>query len=365
MRILVWQWGRRGAGPRYAVELARAFGRAPDTTALLSLSASAELLQAAAPPPCALPVATYSSLAGLAGRLLTVPALVPTLARWLRRERIDLALCAMPAAMDLVMAAALRLAGVPYVVVVHDATLHPGDRFALQIRLQQLLVRGARAVVALSAHVAEVLRAQDALAGKTLLLSTLPPFHYGAEAPAPGAHGGALRLLSFGRLLPYKGLDLLADSLERIGPCPDLVVRVAGSGPESPDLARLRAIAGVTVENRWVAEAEMAALLGWADALILSHREASQSGVAAAAIAARRWVIATNVGGLAEQLRAEPGAILCEPNAASIADGIRALLEGRNDRPKPGGTAEADWAHTADRLVDDLSRAATRGRDST
>jgi glycosyltransferase involved in cell wall biosynthesis len=75
-----------------------------------------------------------------------------------------------------------------------------------------------------------------------------------------------------------------------------------------------------------VPEDEVGALLGWADAVVLPYREASQSGVAAAAIAARRAVIATNVGGLAEQLRDETLAILCEPDAASLAQGLRRAL---------------------------------------
>ena len=275
MRVLVWQWGRRGAGPRYAAELVRAFNEAPDTTALLSLSERAELLQLAAPPACALPVPTYSSVLGFGARLLTAPALVPRMARWLRRERIDIALCAMPAAMDLLMAAALRLAGVPYVVVVHEADLHPGDRFAAQIRLQRWLVQGAIGVFALSTHVAARARVQGMVGAKPLLMAALPPFHYASDLPPAGAHGGRLRLLSFGRLLPYKGLDLLADALALLGERGDLEVRVVGSGPESPTLDRLRALPGVTVENRWVYEPEMAAVMGWADALVLSHREAS------------------------------------------------------------------------------------------
>ncbi len=212
MKVLVWQWGRRGAGPRYAAELVRAFNRDPSVTAVLSLSDRAELLQTRSPPVCAKPVATYSSIAGLGLRLLTAPVLVPELARWIRRERVDIALCAMPAAMDLVMAAALLIARVPYVVVVHEADLHPGDRFALQIRLQRWLVRGARGLVALSSHVAGRARVLGLVGNKPLMMAALPPFHYGHDLPPPGAHGGRLRLLSFGRLLPYKGLDLLAEA---------------------------------------------------------------------------------------------------------------------------------------------------------
>ena len=58
MRVLVWQWGRRGAGPRIAAELARGLAQVPGTTAALSLSAGAELLAGPNPPQCDLPEPT-------------------------------------------------------------------------------------------------------------------------------------------------------------------------------------------------------------------------------------------------------------------------------------------------------------------
>ena len=361
MKVLVWQWGRRGAGPRYAAELAQAFAREPDVSVRLSLSVRAELLQTDDPPACALPVRTYAGMAGFVGRVAALPALVAKLVHWLRRERIDIAVCAMPAAMDLAMAAALRLARVPYVVVVHDADLHPGDRYAAQMQLQRWLVRGAHGVFALSTVVARRLREQGLPAGCTLMRSALPPFHYGPLLPAPRSHGGTLHLLSFGRLLPYKGLDLLAAALEHVGPRTDLAVRVVGSGPESADLARLRTLGGVVVENRWVEESEIAALFAWADAVILSHREASQSGIAAASIAARRWIVATRVGGLAEQLEGETQAILCEPDAASLADAIHRLLA--REATLEAGVARLDrsWPEIARSMVADLRDIALEG----
>ena len=80
-------------------------------------------------------------------------------------------------------------------------------------------------------------------AGKPLIMAAHPPFVFGPPPPPPRAHGGPLRLLSFGRLLPYKGLDLLAAALARLGPRPDLEVRVVGSGPESRGAGRAAAAA--------------------------------------------------------------------------------------------------------------------------
>jgi len=362
MRALIWQWGRRGAGPRFAAELVRNFAAVPQTEPLLSLSAGAEIMGSATPPPCDLPFPTYDGVAGFAARALSAPLLLPRLTAWLRDNRVDVALCAMPAPLDLLMAVALRRAGVPFAVVVHDADLHPGDAFPLQIRLQRLLLRRADRLFALSTHVADRLRQQGIAAGRLLKTASLPPFAFGERPPPPGAHGGRLRLLSFGRLLPYKGLDLLAESLALLGARADLEVRVVGSGPETPVLDALRAMPGVSVENRWVPEDEVGALLAWADGLVLSHREASQSGVAAAAVAAQRWLVATRVGGLEEQLRGEPMAIMCDPTPASLAGGMQSLLAGEVALPVGVDDPQLAWGGMANAMVSELRSLAGQSR---
>jgi glycosyltransferase involved in cell wall biosynthesis len=351
MKLLVWQWGRRGAGPRFAAELAATFRELPGHAAALSLSAQAELLRGPAPPRCELPFSTYSGFASFLLRLPAAPFRVGRLAARIRALAPDVAVCGMPAPLDLVMAAALRRAQVPFLVVVHDADSHPGDGFPAQMLLQRRLVRRADGVIALTGHVAARLRVQGLAAGKPLIMAAHPPFEFGPPPPPPRAHGGKLRLLSFGRLLPYKGLDLLAAALGRLGAQPELEVRVVGSGPESEALDQLRLLPGVRVENRWVPEQEVGSLLAWADALVLSHTEASQSGVAAAAIAARRWVVATRVGGIAEQLGGETLARLCEPEPESLAAALRGLLEHPPDPATPAGDPRAAWRSTAAALA--------------
>lgn len=351
MRVLVWQWGRRGAGPRYAAALAASIAALPGHSAALSLSQQAEILRGPDAPVCELPFPTYDGFAGLALRVPLAPLEVGPLARRVRALRPDIAVCAMPAPLDLLMATALARAAVPIAVVVHDADAHPGDGFPLQMALQHALCRRAAALIALTGHVAHRLEKQGRVGERLLIRSELPPFVFGPLPPLPLAHGGPLRLLSFGRLLPYKGLDLLAAALVRIGAQPGMECRVVGQGPESAALASLRALPGVTVENRWVPETEVGALLAWADALVLSHTEASQSGAAAAAVAARRWVVATRVGGIAEQLAREPLARLCEPTPESLADAIGSLMSAHPvaSGATPGSAAE--WQRTAERLV--------------
>ncbi len=356
MRVLVWQWGRFGAGPRVAVELAeglRAAGEAPgraDVT--LSLASGAEIL--GDPGVWAgLTVPTYRSPAGVALRFLASPFRRSGLAERVASFRPDVAICAMPALLDGEMASVLERLRVPFAVVIHDADLHPGDGVPLQMRMQRRLMRRASALITLSSHVEARLREQLGAAVPPLLRARLPPFRFDVPAAVPRAHGGPLRLLSFGRLLPYKGLDLLADALALLGDRPDLAVRVVGQGPESPELARLRTLPNVTVENRWVPETEVGKLLAWSDALVLPYREASQSGVAAAAISARRQVVATRVGGLAEQFAGEALALMCEPDPPSIAQAIGRLVA----QPAAQGAApdlQAAWRRDARVLLDGL-----------
>jgi glycosyltransferase involved in cell wall biosynthesis len=360
VKVLVWQWGRFGAGPRFATLLAEGlaeeFAGVPGAAAALSLARGAEIFRGPAPPHSDLTMRTYDGPPGFLLRVASAPLLLPGLVRRLRALAPDIAVCAMAGPLDLIMAAALRRLGVPFVVLVHDAEAHDGDGLPLQMWLQRRLCRRAATVAALSAHVGGRLLRQGLAGtpGRPLIRLRHPPMPYEVP-PRAGCGDGSFQLLCFGRLLPYKGLGLLADSLRRLGPRPGLVVRVVGSGPESPELAALRALPGVTVENRWVPEAEVGGLLGWADAVVLSYREASQSGVAAVALAAGRHVIATNVGGLAEQLIDEPLAMLCEPEAESLAEGLRRVLARLPDADRPDPPApRAAWREMARALVEQM-----------
>ncbi len=349
MKILVWQWGRRGAGPRFGACLAEALRSRPGVAVTLSLCQDAEILAGPNPPHCEMPVRTYGGMISFLARLATAPLALPFLLRRLRQVAPDLAICAMPGPLDVLMAVALRLLGTRVVVVVHDADAHPGDGFPMQMVLQRLLCRCAGGLAVLCGHVGTRLR-QQGLAGRVgrpVIPFEHPPFAF--DMPVTEREAGPPRLLCFGRLLPYKGLDLLAGALESLPPDAGIAVRVVGCGPESPALEALRRCRGVTVENRWVPETEVGALLAWSDAVILPYREASQSGVAAAALAAGRPVIATRVGGLREQLSAAPQVVLCEPDADSLARAIGLWLEAPMQLLPPADAAAA-WR----RAVGDL-----------
>ena len=355
MKTLVWHWGRRGAGPIFAARLAGAIAGLPGQEAALSLPEAAEILEGPGAPRCVWAEPTYESGLGYLWQRLLTPVVGRRTRRNLRVLRPDFAICAMPALLDARMLAGLKALAIPYAVIVHDATAHPGDGLSFHALDQRQALRGAGHLFCLSAHVEEGLRRQGYGAGGQRLTKLWHP-PLGFDAPlAPVAASARPRVLHFGRLLPYKGLDLLADAMALLGER-NFELRICGEGPHSAALSRLAAMPGVRVENRWFSDAELPELLSWAGALVLPYREASQSGVAAMAIAAGRQVLATNVGGLPEQLGGLPGAMLCAPEAGAIAAGLETLLTRLREAPAAPGVAEpgVDWQDFAAAMLEAL-----------
>ena len=66
--------------------------------------------------------------------------------------------------------------------------------------------------------------------------------------PPPGA---APRAIFIGRLVSYKGLDILLRALERV---PELRLDIVGSGPEGPRLRTLAQALAITDRVRWYGE---------------------------------------------------------------------------------------------------------------
>lgn len=325
MKPLVWHWGRRGAGPLFATRLVAAMRELEGCAPRLSLAAGAEILAQPDAPACDWREPTYASAPGFLVQRLAGPLLAGRTLRRLRQIGPDFALCAMPSLLDSRMLTALRRTRIPYAAIVHDAYAHPGDSLSFRVLGQRALLRGAKILFPLTEHVqAGLVRQGFGRDGQKIVKLWHPPIDLGPITP-PLSHSGRPRFLYFGRLLPYKGLDLLAEALESLGAALPFELRVCGEGPQLPGLARLRAIPGVSVERRWFADSELPGLLAWSDALLLPYREASQSGVAALAIAAGRHVLATKVGGLPEQLSRQANAHFCAPTGPAIAQALAQL----------------------------------------
>ena len=357
--IFIWQWGRFGAGPRYAYELAYGLRRQGEKV-FLSLSKQAEIVQSVPPQFVDWLMPTYTNLPDMIFRSLFLGAQLGKLERFLCTSRPEAALCAMPGIWDTFVAARLRKLGIPLITIVHDAQSHPGDFFGPVYRLQKRLIHQSAGIITLSDFVAKQL--DDAGLLKNKVHTTIPhiPFLFpDLDLPPPHPPGyperPTLRLLMVGRLQDYKGLELLAEALDHL-PEKGVEIRVAGKG-RSKSLKKLANHRKVEYRGGWCTERELVTHIDWADVIMAPYQEATQSGIVSLALDRCRPVIATPVGGLPEQVKHEKtGLITQDVSAIAIAEAILRFLNQpqlflfcKMQTCKESRTEE-DWAHIASRF---------------
>jgi glycosyltransferase involved in cell wall biosynthesis len=345
LRVLLWYWGRRGGGAQFALCLARGLLARPDVSLALSISREGDLTRdfQALGAPCDT-VPTYRGAPGFLLGFARVRRLARRLARQARQFGADVVISAMPHLWTPLVAPALRRVGIPYVPILHDALPHPGDpAFAWNWRLRRDLA-AARGAVVLSSGVEAAIRARS---------PDLPLFRLPLGAHLPGEPPGAARpghdFLFFGRIRAYKGLDLLRDALRDLHRShPDATLRVVGQGDIEAAAPGLSTMPGVTVEPRWVVDEDIPALVGSAHAVVLPYREASQSGVLPIALACGVPVVATPVGGLAEQVRDNETGLLA---TATTPEAFSAAMARMMDPALHARLAEGALRH-GDELMD-------------
>jgi glycosyltransferase involved in cell wall biosynthesis len=330
MRVLLWYWGRHGGGVSYTWHLARALAAEPGLEVSLSLSRQNEAWDRFAS--LGLPIHSVDTYTGKLSALLALarlPLVARSFKRLIERERIDCVLGTMSHLWNPFMLSRVRGAGARLVLVVHDAAAHPGEDFGVRSWMLRREVAAADRVIVLSRHVARQLREIHRYPAERIHESELGNSLMSTAFAAPRRfpEGRPLRLLFFGRLLPYKGIDLLVEAHQRLrSRHPEVVLRVIGPGNPPQSLSG-ELPPGVSLEAGWVPDERLPEILAEADLLVLPYVEASQSGVAGMAAAAALPIVATPVGGLPEQVvDGETGVIAAEVTADAVAAAIERLM---------------------------------------
>jgi glycosyltransferase involved in cell wall biosynthesis len=254
--------------------------------------------------------------------------------------------------------------GVNRIVICHNVLPH--ERTPLAAPLTRSVLRHADTLVTHAPQQRAELLALG-LGGGSICDAYHPRFHRGdAPIAARERDSAELRLLCFGAVRPYKGVEDAIHAMAMLDPSLPARLVVAGRfwGSSAP-LARLVEWLGVAdrVELRdgYVPDDQVGRLFDWCDAVILPYRSATQSGVVQLAFAHGRPVIATAVGGLPAAIRDGVDGILCparDPAALTAAIGRMAAEHTRFARD-----VDADpWEHSFDRYAQLLASSAVRVR---
>lgn len=293
------------------------------------------------PPPVRLPMKGLSH----AATMLRLPA-------WLRRlnpDVIHFQWFALPIADSLRLRALRSMA--PVVLTMHDVEPFNGTPSSVLQRwgILDLVKRCDRVIV----HT-DVGRQRLASIGvPKKRLAVLPHGPLADLPPRNTPPAGPLTFLLFGKMKPYKGIDVLIEAVARMPPDLRTGCRFVIAGKPYMDIAPLReAVARhrlddiVSFDTRFFSDEDMAELLSRAGALVFPYREIEASGVLSIALGLGRPIIASRIGSFAETLTDGADALLVPPDdAEALSRSLTAIAFSEAERRRLGDAARTLAEH--------------------
>lgn len=379
--IHLWHWGKEGAGAKFSHELARHLDDLPKTCVTLSAAEGSDLARNARTTPD-IPHHVIRIFRGdkasLRGKLsaglgvLRMPAIGSTFHKSFQKSRPDIALCAFPSIWDLAALPTLRRFTGRFILVLHDAIIHPGDNYPLRQSALKWEVDSADALIVLSDHVAQTAEHYYRFPRDRIFTVPHGAFSFGNKESSPRRFPASrpFKILFFGRILAYKGLGLLLDAFRLLQDQGlSIELAIVGSGDLSPYQEQLGGLRGIELVNHWVDDITIAKAFENTDAVILPYIEASQSGVAAGAMAAALPIVATPVGGLTEQVTHQKTGLIASSMACNdLARAIQqlatspTLYETCSSGALRHARNELDWSRIAEKVGNAINNIAARPR---
>ena len=187
-----------------------------------------------------------------------------------------------------------RLIGVHLVWTAHNILPHDAV-FADDVAARRALVRACDLVLAHSGSALTGLAALGASPRSSAVIphGPLAPVPPAASLRAPGSGSGPRRIVFFGKILDYKGVEDLLAAFAAVPADAAAELVVAGQCDDQPMRSRLRRAAGERVVLRLerIADQEVAPLLTSANVVVLPYRAVTTSGSAMLALAYGRPLI--------------------------------------------------------------------------
>lgn len=245
--------------------------------------------------------------------------------------------------------------GVPRVGVIHDVVLpnrHRGDW-----RLARLGLGPMTGAVVHNGHIGSQVRdLLPRLDPGNVLEVDHPPNQPLTPKPMPAAP--PLRLLLFGHLRSYKGLDLVLEAMTIAdGAGLDTRLTVAGQfwqpiGPWHQQIRALGLSDRVELRSGYVPDDDLDDLFASHHLVLTPYSTASQSGVIPLATAAGRPSVVTPVGGLVDQVSdGVDGTIAADLSAAALAEAITRAAAHLDELAVGTQRARTTWAEVADAVL--------------
>jgi teichuronic acid biosynthesis glycosyltransferase TuaC len=248
-----------------------------------------------------------------------------------------------------------RRFGLPVVMTARGTDVNLIPRYRLPRRLIQGAIRDAGALISVSAALKQALVELGAPPGKVTVLRNgvetdlfRPPADRVAARAALGLTGPTL--VSVGALIERKGHHRTIEAMRQL---PGYHLVIAGEGPERERLSGLIEQHGLGDRVRLLGprpHRDLPALYGAADASVLASSREGWANVLLESMACGTPVVAANIWGNPEVVRAPAAGLIYEPNTPDgIAAGVRQLFAALPDRAATRAYAEPfSWDETTE-----------------
>ena len=208
----------------------------------------------------------------------------------------------------------------------------PHERHFFDAPLTKYFLSGTDACITLCEEVAKDLLSLKKDANYTVLSHPVYS-HFGAKMDRAeaermlGLEPGKKNILFFGLIREYKGLDILLEAFDRLGPDYQLIIAGEPYGSFEKYERQILSSPGqnrIHVFDHYVKDSEVSRYFSAADVAVLPYRSATQSGISSIAYHFEVPMIVTGVGGLKETIGDRgTGIVTSDGTPACIAEAIQ------------------------------------------
>lgn len=256
-----------------------------------------------------------------------------------------------------------RLKGVTRVKTIHDVGIHEGNNSKFNIWWNNTGFKDAEKYVILSRNFIPKLVERGISEDKIIVIPHAGFDYYTKLGTVQTKKEQNPVILFFGRIDQYKGIGVLLQALPMVlDKHPNTILRIAGNGNLQMEMQLIEQFKNnIDLHNRWIKDEEVSALIEDATFVVLPYTHATQSGVIPLAYAYSKPVVATNVGCLDEQVVEGETGYMCESSDAnSLANAMIKMLDNVERTKQMGSKAHEymkkylTWEASAKLFIDSV-----------
>lgn len=215
------------------------------------------------------------------------------------------------------------------VVTVHDPFPHSGESNFRKSSIRRINYKSIENIILLNAVQKDEFVKKTSGMFTSVFVSSLGIYEYLRIYKAQERESKTFKILFFGRISPYKGIDTLLCAFEGLLKKYDNIeLTIAGNGKFWFDITPYRENPSINFINRYVPNEELVELLTSASVVVCPYKDATQSGVVMSAFALGKPVVGTRVGALPEMIEHNVTGVIVPPDDANaLEEAIKELIE--------------------------------------